>query len=133
MEGNSTSEAMKLTTSTNPSAASSTKRKPKATTASRLADIVKDAGAAAVQARLAGWITKLRGYGETMVAIADYCEEKGLPAFLLNDDPNKPNLGQYKLTLGKLGGVPLSFPLRVFLMGEQGEETELDTQFRIRR
>jgi hypothetical protein len=68
-----------------------------------------------------------------MVAIADYCEEKGLPAFLLNDDPTKPNLGQYKLTLGKLGGVPLSFPLRVFLLGEQGEESELDTQFRIRR
>ena len=133
MEESWISEATKLTTSTTPLAESSTKRKPKATTAGRLAEVIKDAGAAVAQARLAGWITKLRGYGETMVAIADYCEENGLPAFLLNDDPTAPNLGQYKLTLGKLGGVPLSFPLRVSLRDEQGEETELDTQFRIRR
>lgn len=79
---------------------------------------------------LPGYIRKLRGFLATMEAINAYCEEHNLPRFW---DGNLIDYLQYRVTLGKPGGVPFSYPLRVFQRNLDGEDQPLGETFRIIR
>lgn len=123
-----TSEQTKLKTSINSSKESSGKGllSEETTPLPKVAAAIR----ALIPDNLPGYIRKLRGFVETMEAINAYCEDHNLPRFWNGE---LVNYLQYRVILGKPGGVPLSYPIQVFQRNPESDDQPIGQNFRINR